>query len=175
MSVLVRKANADDAQFISLLARVTFTETFSSYFRDRNDLTKYLDDFFSVRKFRSSLEKENNAFWIAFYDELPVGYCKMKKVCKSEYSTSNRASQLQKIYVLQDFLSKQIGRQLSDLMFQEAKLIGTEQLWLSVLVSNDRAIRFYEKQGFVSVGGVKFSIGKEDFDFYVMQKDMTIN
>lgn len=174
MSVVVRKATVTDAQIISLLARVTFTETFSSYFRDRSDLTKYFEDFFSVSEFRSSLEKENNVFWIAFYDELPVGYAKLKKYCKSEHSTSEKSSQLQKIYVLQDFLSKHIGRQLSDLMFQEARELKTEQLWLSVLISNDRAINFYQKQGFKTIGDFKFTIGKEDFDFYVMQKDMTM-
>ncbi len=169
--LIIRKATVNDAEYISLLARVTFTETFGHYFRDNQDLLDYYDETFSVSKIRSSLSKENNVFWIALYDELPVGYAKLKKQSKSEFITSDKVSQLQKIYVLKDFLSKKIGYQLQNEMFEETKSINNNFLWLSVLKSNDRAILFYTKNGFTKIGEHSFDIGKEHFDFTVLKKE----
>jgi diamine N-acetyltransferase len=170
--LVIRKANIDDAEFIALLARITFTETFGHYFRDNQDLLDYYDQTFSVSKIRSSIGKENNVFWIAFYDELPVGYSKLKKFSKSEFVDSNKISQLQKIYILKDFLSKKIGHQLQNVMIEEAINMGNQSIWLSVLESNERAIAFYIKNDFAEVGKHTFDIGKEHFGFLVMHKKL---
>ena len=168
--LIIRKATLEDAEYISLLARVTFTETFGRYFRDNQDLLDYYENTFSVAKMRASLTKANNVFWIAFFDELPVGYAKLKKFSKSEFIDSNSVSQLQKIYVLKDFLSKKIGHELQKEMFLEVTKLGNQFLWLSVLKSNERAILFYNKNGFEKIGEHTFKIGQETFDFIAMKK-----
>ena len=103
--ILIRKATIEDAEYIAILARVTFTETFGKYFKDKQDLINYYDSTFSVSKLRLSIAKTNNVFWVAFCDELPVGYAKLKLISTTEFIDSNSVSQLQKIYVLNDFLS----------------------------------------------------------------------
>jgi diamine N-acetyltransferase len=169
--ILIRKATIEDAEYISLLARITFTETFGQYYRDYQDLLDYYDNTFSVSKIRSSLMKTNNIFWIAFCDELPVGYAKLKKYSKCDFVDSNSVSQLQKIYVLKDFLSKKIGHQLQASLFEETKNINSKYLWLSVLKSNERAINFYRKNGFIEIGEHTFDIGKEHFVYSAMSKE----
>jgi diamine N-acetyltransferase len=170
--LLIRRATINDAEFISLLGRITFTETFGKYYRDKQDLLDYNDRTFSVSKIRSSILKENNVFWIALYDELPVGYAKLKRYSKSEFIYSDKVSQLQKIYVLQDFISMKIGLKLQNEMFEETKRINNKFLWLSVLKSNERAISFYTKSGFTPAGEHTFDIGKEHFDFFVLKKEL---
>ena len=150
--LIIRRATVRDAEYISLLARITFTETFGSYFSDQQDLLDYYSRTFSVAKIRSGLLNENNVFWLALYEDLPVGYAKLKRFSKSDFINSDSVSQLQKFYVLKDFLSKGIGHQLQDEMLDETKRIGNKFLWLSVLKSNDRAIRFYLKNGFTQIG-----------------------
>jgi diamine N-acetyltransferase len=166
----IRKAGIEDAQFISLLARITFNETFGSCFRDNQDLLDYHDKTFPVSKIRSGIEKENNVFWIAFWDDLPIGYAKLKKKSKSDFIHSDNVSQLQKIYVLKDFISKKVGYQLLLEIFEEVKKINTDFLWLSVWENNERAISFYKKSGFVETGKHTFDIGKEHFVFTNMKK-----
>jgi diamine N-acetyltransferase len=168
----IRKAAVDDAEFIALLARITFTETFGYLFKDPQDLLDYYDQTFSVSKIRSSIQKENNIFWISFYDGLPVGYAKLKKYSKSQFVDSENISQLQKIYILKDFISKKIGLQLQNEMIQEAIELGKDSIWLSVLESNQRAISFYLKNEFIQVGRHTFDIGKEHFEFLAMYKQL---
>lgn len=171
--IVVRKAKVEDAEIIALLARITFTETFGHLFRNKQDLLDYYDKTFSVSKIRSSLMKENNVFWISFFDELPVGYAKLKRFSISEFINSDKVSQLQKIYVLKDFLSKKIGHKMQAEMFEEVSKIGNKYIWLSVLESNERAISFYNGNGFTEIGKHSFEIGQEHFNFIVLKKEQS--
>lgn len=165
----IRKAVIDDGAIVALLGRVTFTETFGKYFNDPDDLSRYYDETFSVEKIRSGIEKDNNAFWIAFYDEIPVGYAKLKRNAPSLFvPLPGKVSQLQKIYVLKDFHAKRIGLGLIEILLQEVVRMEGEYIWLSVLASNIKATSFYEKMGFIVKGQHGFQIGKENFKFIVM-------
>ena len=164
----IRLASKQDAQFIALLARVTFTETFGHLYRDNQDLMNYYDSTFSVEKIENSLQKADNVFWIAFVNRLPVGYAKLKLNSKSIFIDSEHVCQLQKIYVLKDFLSMKIGFELQNQLLEKAKELGFEKIWLSVLESNERAINFYRTNGFKAIGNHDFRIGKENFDFVTL-------
>ena len=169
-TVEIRLAQEEDAQFIALLGRVTFTETFGHLFRDQNDLIDYYNKTFSVQKIEDGIRKQNNVFWIAFVNRLPVGYAKLKLHSRSKFIESKDVCQLQKIYVVRDFLSMRIGFELQESLLKKAKELGFSQIWLSVLNSNERSINFYEKTGFEKIGNHDFQIGNENFEFTAMLK-----
>ncbi|MBT8308839.1 MAG: GNAT family N-acetyltransferase [Flavobacteriaceae bacterium] len=166
----IRLANRNDAQLIALLGRITFTETFGHFFSDQQDLINYFEATFSVEKIKISLTKPNNIYWISFVDQLPAGYAKLKLHSGSEFIDSDNICQLQKIYVLKDFLGMKIGYHMQNLLFEKARELGFKTIWLSVLNSNERAINFYKKNDFEIIGSHDFTIGKEDFDFSAMCK-----
>ena len=171
-TVEVRLAREEDAPFIALLGRTTFTETFGHLFRDQQDLIDYYNSTFSVQKIEDGMKKQNNVFWIAFVDRLPVGYAKLKLHSSSEFVESTDVCQLQKIYVLKDFLSMGIGFEMQDALLKKAKELGFTNIWLSVLNSNERAISFYRKTGFENIGNHDFQIGKEHSEFTAMLKTL---
>ncbi|WKD84801.1 Spermidine/spermine N(1)-acetyltransferase [Polaribacter huanghezhanensis] len=168
----IREANTNDAAMIAELAITTFDETFGHLFEDRQILLDYFSRTFSEDKMKNSIQKENNVFWLAFVDENPVGYAKLKVHSPSEFVTRENVSQLQKIYVLKEFLSMKIGLKLQKTVLQKAADLGSKQIWLSVYVDNLRAINFYLKNGFEKVGEHQFQIGKYVFDFIAMNKSL---
>lgn len=168
--LVIRKATAADAEIVALLAQITFDETFGHMFRDRHDMINYFNHTFSVAKIRSSITKENNVFWLAFADELPVGYAKLKLYSPIEKVADKNCAQLQKIYLRKDYLNQQIGEKLQRAMFDEAIELGKKTIWLSVLKTNYRAFQFYHKHHFKIVGEHLFSVGQETFDFYILEK-----
>lgn len=168
--IQIRTATTDDAQHIALLARVTFTETFSEYFRDPQDVFDYFERTFNVAKIRTSIENPNNKFWIAFWNELPIGYAKLKVHSPTDFIDSTAVSQLQKIYVLKEFLDKKAGKALMDELMASFENSDQQYIWLSVLNANERALQFYAKNGYSKVGEHQFSIGKEDFNFFALSK-----
>lgn len=169
-SINIIEAQVSDAKHIALLGRVTFSETFGHLFREKKELYEYYERTFSVEKIRKSLKKPNNVFWIASVNELPVGYAKLKLDSPSAFIDSKNVSQLQKIYVLKDFLSMKIGLKIQEKIMLRAKEHGSEYIWLSVLDENDRAINFYYKNKFVELGNHNFQIGQEKFEFITMSK-----
>ena len=74
--------------------------------------------------------------------------------------------------MLKDFLSMKIGLELQNLLLEKAKELEFEKIWLSVLNSNERALNFYKKNGFEKIGNHDFQIGKENFDFMAMEKEL---
>jgi ribosomal protein S18 acetylase RimI-like enzyme len=171
--MLIRRATIKDAEFISLLARVTFNEAFSHLFEDKHELYNYYHRAFSVPKVRASLQDENNVFLLAINEDLPIGYAKLKKFAPTPYIESTRISQLQHIYLLQDFIAKRIGQHLINELFEEAARLQNDYLWLSVYKENQRAIRFYENKDFKAIGNDTFRIGKQSFDFIVLKKELS--
>ncbi|CAH0149318.1 MULTISPECIES: GNAT family N-acetyltransferase [unclassified Chryseobacterium] len=167
----IRQAIPEDAPHIALLGRVTFTETFSEYFRDTQDLFDYYEQTFAVSKIKASIKNNNNKYWIVFWNELPIGYAKLKVHSTSEFIGSSTVSQLQKIYVLKEFLDKKAGKVLMEELMSSFNTSDQTHIWLSVLHSNERALHFYYKNGFSKVGEHQFSIGKEIFDFFVLSKE----
>lgn len=168
----IRIANISDAKIISSLMITTFDETFGHLFEDRQVLLDYFNAFFSINKVKNGLQKENNVFWIAFVDEKPVGYAKLKLNSSTEFISENKISQLQKIYVLKEFLSLKIGYKLQKVLLNKAKNFGSNQIWLSVFVENKRAINFYLRNDFNQIGKHQFQIGKYNFDFIAMSKKL---
>ncbi|SNZ01843.1 GNAT family N-acetyltransferase [Flagellimonas pacifica] len=166
------EASVREATYIALLARFTFTETFGHYFKDKTDLENYLQQTFNVKKLRNSLTKPNNIFWLAYIDDLPVGYGKLKLNSPSHFITDKNVCQLQKIYVLKDFLSKKVGLALQTKILERAVSSPAQKIWLSVLKSNERAIQFYKKNGFETIGDHNFQIGQEHFKFQAMAKNL---
>ena len=171
-SLRIQKANIEEAAYIALLGRVTFSETFGHLFRDRNDLIDYCERTYAVQKIRAGINKKDNVFWIAYVDDLPVAYAKLKLDSPSEFLNTHKLCQLQKIYVLKHFIAMKIGHRLQATLLEEARERSFEMIWLSVLDSNKRAIAFYKKNGFREIGTHAFQIGKESFNFLAMAKKL---
>ena len=121
-------------------------------------------------------EETKQHFLDCFCKPITSRICKKRKFLKlhscSEFIESKDVCQLQKIYVLKDFLSMRIGFELQDSLLKKAKELGFNKVWLSVLNSNERAINFYKKTGFEEIGDHDFQIGKENFEFIAMLKTM---
>ena len=174
MTVTVRKAQPGDAAVIALLGRLTFCETFGPLFLGHDaELQAYLDQTFSVAKIASSMAKPENHYWLSLLDDLPIGYAKLKRPSANTLVDDPAPAQLQKIYVLVEFLGQRIGNDLMDAVMTEARAGGVGQVWLTVLDANDRAIRFYLRHGWTRAGTAQFAIGTQAFSFLVLKTMVT--
>lgn len=170
MNIEIRKATEKDATVIALLAQITFRQAFNHFWNDEHVLHNYFKKTFSVNKMRSSISKPNNVFWIAYADDLPVGYAKLKINCPYEKLKDPQPAQLQKIYLLQDYIAQGIGEQLQNELFKEVKNRGIKTLWLAVWDENDKAIRFYERYGFTRETTYHYDFESMSIDYQVMTK-----
>jgi diamine N-acetyltransferase len=169
MTITVRRAQASDAETVALLGRLTFREAFGDLFEEREDeLLAYLNQTFSVAKIASSMSKSQNQYWLASINDLPIGYAKQRYPSANTFINDPAPVQLQKIYILAEFIAHQIGRALMTATMQAAAVAKVKNAWLTVLETNHRAISFHKRQGWTRVGEASFTIGTQDFSFLVM-------
>src|SRR4051812_36983714 len=172
MDACIRRANKADAETIALLGRITFGEAFGHLFgQHRSNLCDYLDTTFGVSKIERSLANPGNSYWLGFVDRLPVGYAKLKHRSPLPSGGSRPCAQLQKLYVLSDYLGQQLGARLMHAVAQEAAG-QAPTLWLDVLRENVRAIRFYQRFGFRMIGEDNHTIGAQTFSFHLMSREV---
>lgn len=78
---------------------------------------------------------------------------------------------LSKIYVLESYRGKKIGKIALQFIEEKTKNYELERIRLHVNVNNAHAINAYEKLGFIAVGALKGDIGAGFFtDDFIMEK-----
>ena len=69
--------------------------------------------------------------------------------------------EVQRIYVLQEYKGKHIGKKLIQKAIETGKTYDLHYIWLGVWENNRNAIKFYEKQGFIKFDTHIFDLGEE--------------
>lgn len=167
----IRRATSKDAAVIVELGRQTFTETFGHLFTP-TALQGYLDATFNEAKIYNSLQKPHNLYFLAYNNDTPLGYIKIKLNSTTPEIQAERPVQLQKLYVLQEFITQKVGAALMQFCLQLPEIQSNDLMWLVVLQSNERAIRFYEKFGFTKYSEYAHQIGENRFEYYIMIKNL---
>jgi ribosomal protein S18 acetylase RimI-like enzyme len=168
MNLKVIRANSSHAETIASIGKLSFRDAFGNLFNDKSALIEYLEYTYSIDKVTKSIEKENNVFFIAFVENVPVGFAKVKKSSLNEQIESIAQMELQKIYVLSYYHGSGAGAALMQTALELAYQIQPDYVWLDTHTTNTKAIRFYEKNGFVKAGKNYFTIGTQTFEYYVM-------
>ena len=171
MSVTIRQALPTDANLISVLGAVTFYE---AYFEQdtAHELANYITESFPPERVLAEIESSTNTFFIIYREEKAVGYAKCRTDNRHESIKSERAVELQRIYILERVFGRGIGEILLKYCIETARQKGFETLWLGVWEENKRARRFYEKHGFKQVGTLDFPYGETIGTNLVLQKQL---
>jgi ribosomal protein S18 acetylase RimI-like enzyme len=168
MNIKIVRANSFHAETISSIGRQSFRDAFGHLFNDRKTLTEYLDYTYNVNKITRSINKENNIFFVAFLENVPVGFAKVKKHSLNEQIGSIAQMELQKIYVLSYYHGSGAGAALMQAVLDLADQVKPDFIWLDTHIGNSKAIRFYEKFGFIQSSKEYFTIGAQSFEYYLM-------
>jgi ribosomal protein S18 acetylase RimI-like enzyme len=168
MNIRVIKADPSDAVAIATIGRLSFRDAFARLFNSKKELQEYLDVTYKPEKIARSIRKEDNIYFIAYVENVPVGFAKLKKNSLEPKIRSVAQMELQKIYVLSYYHGSGAGTALMNAAVAYAHEIQPDYLWLHVHVSNHKALRFYEKNGFNTSGKHFFTIGTQSFEFHMM-------
>lgn len=142
------------------IGRQTFFETF----RDTNtaeNLEKYLDENFNTGQLTKELNNPGTGFFLAIINNIVVGYLKVNTGDAQTEFKNHDELEIERIYVIKAFWGKSAGQSLLDYALSIAFQMDKKIIWLGVWEKNFRAIRFYEKNGFVVFGKHPFKVGED--------------
>ena len=158
--IKIRIATFQDVETVLQIASQGFAETF----REQNteeDLKLYLTNSFSLEKMAKEFEEPNVTFFLAEYDGKLVGYAKLHTEENPPELAGRNHIELQRIYVLKEYHSKRIGKELMAVSIDIARKNNFDVLWLGVWEHNLKAIAFYKKWGFERFSQHDFYLGTD--------------
>ncbi len=170
-TINMKKICADDVLLLQSIGRQTFKETFADGNTVEN-MRKYLEEGFSIEKLTSELNDKNAAFYLAENSDNVVGYLKLNFGGSQTELKDEKAVEIERIYVLKEFHGQKVGQMLYEMAIQVSKDHNSDYVWLGVWEENPRAIRFYEKNGFVAFDKHIFRLGDDEQTDIMMKKKL---
>lgn len=171
-NIAIEKITINDIVQLQEIGRQTFYETFSAGNTEEN-MTKYLEEGFSVAKLTSELSDSNAEFYFATLHDKAIGYLKLNFGQSQTELQDDKALEIERIYVLKDFHGKSVGQLLYDQAIQIARQKNADYVWLGVWEENPRAIKFYKKNGFVEFDKHIFKLGNDEQTDIMMKLKLT--
>jgi ribosomal protein S18 acetylase RimI-like enzyme len=167
----IRTATPADAERLAALAERTFRDTFADD-NSPDDVKEYVRDAFSLDRVRSELTDDGNTFLLAFVDgdEHPDGYAKLRTGATDASVTGPDPVELQRLYVDRRAIGHGVGAALMQASLDAARSAGHRTLWLGVWERNARAISFYERWQFETVGDHVFQLGSDQQTDLIMAR-----
>ena len=169
--VTIRLATLNDAALIADLSRKTFYETFAP-FNTKKDMDKFMKKQFTKKELMKEVGAAGNIFFLAFENDVPVGYVRMRESKSPESFGKANAIEIARIYALNKAIGTGIGKLLMETCITKAKEMKKEIIWLGVWEKNTRAISFYIKWGFEKFAEHPFILGDDVQTDWLMKKNL---
>jgi ribosomal protein S18 acetylase RimI-like enzyme len=182
--VTLRRATPDDAEALALVAAATFLEAFTWMLPGR-DLVAHCAKNHVASVYAGYLAQPNTLCTLAEAgpfagNQSPVGYTIL---CDPELPTIETLptdAELKRIYLLSRFRSAPVidrpnhrpAEALLDLAITDARALNRNRLLLGVNDGNHRALNFYYRNGFTSVGTRTFNVGTLICSDLILAKDL---
>lgn len=159
--MIIRRVTQYDISDLIKIGKQTFKETFASENSEENMAT-YLKSGFSNEKLLAELMDEDSEFYFAELNKEIIGYLKINCEGAQTEIKEKKALEIERIYVLKEYHGKNVGQLLYEKAIEIATSKQVDYVWLGVWEHNPRAIRFYEKNGFVAFNKHIFVLGNDE-------------
>ncbi|MGO4709297.1 N-acetyltransferase family protein [Chryseobacterium sp. 2TAF14] len=170
-NIVITKVEISDLEKLQRIAKKTFFDTFAPYNTAEN-MEKYLNENFSEDTVLSELKNTDSEFYFAMYLGDVVGYLKVNFGPAQTEMQDNNSLEIERIYVLQDYLGKKVGQVLYHKALEIAENKNLQYVWLGVWEENQRAVQFYKKNGFTEFDKHIFKFGDEEQTDLMMRKNL---
>ncbi len=164
----IRYGTTDDAQMLSELGAKTFADTFAKD-NTLENMALHLKNSFSPEIQFNELSAPENIFLIVEAQHIPIGFAQLILDGKEESIRGTKPMELRRIYSVQEYIGRGVGKELMSTAIREAKQRGCDTIWLGVWEKNPRAIEFYKKWGFQEVGTHVFTLGDDPQRDFIME------
>ena len=169
--IIVRRALVGDILALADLAARSFRDAFEA---DNNakDIEDYVSSSLTVERIRNEFDDAGNIFLIACRSghTAPVGYAKLCTTSEDLSINDQNRIEIERIYADKAEIGRGVGAALMRTCLGLAEDLGCQTIWLGVWERNERAILFYERWGFTTVGVRQFALGSELQDDQVMAR-----
>lgn len=162
----IRDADLTDSGILNELGYNIYRSHFSHMWISESEMNVFLDAEYSYPALEKSLQDPSTSWYLAEAHH-PIGFAKIIwESCIPETSISGVL--LNKLYLIPTETGKNYGKMMFERFIAIAQNRGKKYLWLEVLEQNERAYRFYEKQGMLHVKDTVLSTASQQSTLKIM-------
>jgi diamine N-acetyltransferase len=165
--VIIRFANIEDSKNITVLKQQVWIATYAVE-GIRNEFSNYVLTEFTPEKIRSTIQDKNRIILIAENNNHLVGCVEIALNEKCPVELGNDCPEIAVLYVLERFMGKGIGKMLLHEAIEKIKKLGYKSTWLTVYYKNHKALEFYQRNHFISIGSTNFVMDGNRYENKVM-------
>lgn len=152
----MRRAMPEDAALLFKVCRDSYVQSFADHWNE-GGLDWYLEKVYGREVIENELRSEKTRYYLSRYERVPAGFMKIWPG-RGLHGSSPDEMEIEKVYVLAAYKGRGLGKAL----LAEAKRLAREwsvkRLWLDVMDTNQNAIAFYLREGFVFYDKVRLDL-----------------
>lgn len=172
----LRRATEADAAALALVGGATFLEAFT-WMLPGEDIVSFCAKHHTMESYAAYLAKPSTRITLAVTGvDTPVGYAMVTAPDLPSFDVQPGDVELKRIYLFSRFRGEATpvldasgqpvaglrgGQALMNAAIADARSLGATRLLLGTHAGNERAIRFYERNGFVPAGSRTFVVGNQ--------------
>ena len=160
LPLLLKVCTTIDLDKLIQISQKTYYDTFIES-NSAEDMQIYLETSMSRERLLMELNNKESIFYLAYVDNELIGYLKINKGAAQTENFEQPCLELERIYILKEYHGKKLALLLLQKAIEQAKEMDAKFIWLGVWEKNFRALRFYEKNGFVKFGEHNFAMGND--------------
>ncbi|MBG8553465.1 GNAT family N-acetyltransferase [Hymenobacter guriensis] len=174
LRIQVAKRTAAVAAQLADLGRQTFHDTFAAD-NQPEDMAAYLAASFSPDIQLAELQQPEITFLLAYFEQELVGYAKLhigSDLGLPPEKVGVRQLEIERLYVREDWIGTGLGASLMRRAIEEARLQSCRAVVLGVWEKNTRALAFYGRFGFKTIGQHTFALGTDIQQDLILRKGL---
>lgn len=172
--ISVRTCTLKDIDVLVALSIKTFRDTFDE-FNSPENMIRYINTTFTKKIIDHEMKEPGTVFFLAVDDHRAAGYAKVRTSHPPEGVGSVSTLEIERLYVHREYVGKRVGHLLMQTCLTYARKREVDSVWLGVWEHNERAIAFYQKNGFEKFGQHTFMLGEDAQTDWLMKKDLNSN
>lgn len=153
-------ASSENLIDLQKISQITFVESFGDQ-NTAEDMDKYLHEKFNQEQLLLELQHPESEFHLVYHADEVIGYLKLNWGNAQTEMKESMGMEIERIYVLKKWIGKGIGKALYGLSLRIAASKGMSYIWLGVWEKNERALTFYQKNGFKAFDQHVFVLGDD--------------
>jgi ribosomal protein S18 acetylase RimI-like enzyme len=167
-TVLIRRANADDAEALAQFGARTFLEAFGAD-NSPQDLALHLEGAWHPRLQRAEIADPGLDTLLACDPGGQfAGFAQLRAASAPDCVPTLSPAEITRFYIDRPWQGRGVAHQLMDAVLEQARAHHAREVWLGTWERNLRGQAFYRKYGFRQVGTQVFVVGNDPQTDHVM-------